>query len=269
MRRRLPAMVPVRLKLPAVLGSILLAVAGLPALRSQVTETPVTMAPGSILMRMDAISLGFEPDSAAPNQYRALALGTTLVSAGLTDSVDMEAGTQLFLRDTFNTSGMSKTDSGIGDFTFRTKWTFWKDAASGEEAAIIPYVVVPVNSSAVGNDSFEGGLILPWARDLGAGFKTEAMAEWDEFRNTSNTGYDTRWFGSADAKWNLGDTVGAYAEVTLSLSTAGASSDTGTLGGGATLSVSKNFQWDFEVSKVIGQGQNAWTEVLRFRWKIL
>jgi hypothetical protein len=95
------------------------------------------------------------------------------------------------------------------------------------------------------------------------------MAEWDEFRNVSNTRYDARWFGSADAKWDFGGMIGAYAEVTLSLSTAGGSSDTGTLGGGATLSVSKNFQWDFEVSKVIGQGENAWTEVLRFRWKIL
>lgn len=262
-------MVPVRLKFPAVLGSILLAVAGLPTLRSQVTESPVTMAPGSILMRMDAISLGFEPDSAAPNQYRALALGTTLVSAGLTDSVDAEVGTQLFLRDTFNTAGMNRTQSGIGDFTFRTKWTFWKDTASDEEAAIIPYVVVPVNSSAGGTNFVQGGLILPWAKDLGGGFKTEAMAEWDEFRNVSNTRYDTRWYGSAVAQWDFGNTFGAYAEATLSLSTAGGSTDTGTFGAGATLSISKNFQWDVELSKVIGQGQNAWTEVLRFRWKIL
>jgi hypothetical protein len=63
--------------------------------------------------------------------------------------------------------------------------------------------------------------------------------------------------------------VGAYAEATLGLSTAGSSSDTGTVGAGATLSVSKDFQWDFEVSKVIGPGRNQWTEVLRFRWKIL
>jgi hypothetical protein len=248
---------------------VLLFLAGSPGMHAQVTETPETMPPGSILMRMDAISLGFQPDSAAPNQYRALALGTTIVSAGVTDSIDMEAGTELFLRDTIDTSGIDHTSSGIGDFTFRTKWTFWKDASSGEEAAIIPYVVVPVNSSAVGNDSVEGGLIVPWEWNLGGGFKTEAMAEWDEFRNVSNTRYDTRWYGSAVAQWDFGGRVGAYAEATLSLSTAGASTDIGTFGGGATLSASKNFQWDFEVSKVIGQGRNPWTEVIRFRWKIL
>ena len=43
---------------------------------------------------------------------------------------------------------------------------------------------------------------------------------------------------------------------------------TGTVGGGATLSLSKNFQWDFEVSKVVGTGRNAWAEELRFRWML-
>jgi len=262
-------MAPARLTCPAVLGSILLAVACRPGLRAQVTETPVTIAPGSVLMRMDAISLGLEPDSAEPNQYRALALGTTIVSAGLTDSVDVEAGTQLFLRNTFSTSGSDHTQSGVGDFTLRTKWTFWRDAPSGEEAAVIPYVVVPVNSSVVGNDFVEGGVILPWARDFGGGFRAEAMAEWDEFRNVSNTRYDTRWYGSAVAQWDFGGRIGAYSEATLGLSTAGSSSDTGTLGAGATLSLSKDFQWDFEASKVVGSGRNQWTETLRFRWKIL
>ena len=254
---------------PAGLCLILFVAACRCSLQAQVTETPATIGPGSVFMRMDAISLGVEPDSAAPNQYRALALGTTLVSVGLTDSLDIETGTQLFLRDTFNSSGNVETDSGIGDFTIRTKWTFWKDPSSGEEAAVIPYVMVPVNSSAVGNNSVEGGLIVPWSRDLGAGLKAEAMAEWDEFRNVSNTRYDSRWFGSAAAQWDLGGRVGAYAEATVSLSTAGSSSDDATLGGGATLSVSKNFQWDYEVSRVIGSGRNQWTQVLRFRWKIL
>jgi hypothetical protein len=258
-----------RLTGPIGLGSALFMMACASGLRAQVTETPATIGPGSIFMRMDAISLGVEPDSAAPNQYRALALGTTLVSFGVTDSVDVETGTQLFVRDTFNSSGNVETNSGIGDFSIRTKWTFWKDPSSGQEAAVIPYVMVPVNSSAIGNNSVEGGIIVPWSRDIAAGLKAEAMAEWDEFRNVSNTRYDERWFVSAAAQWDLDGHIGAYAEATASLSTAGSSSDDATVGGGATLSISKNFQWDYEVSRVIGPGRNQWTQVLRFRWKIL
>src|ERR1022692_854485 len=147
---------------PAVLGSILILAACIPGLRAQVTESPQTIEPGGVLMRMDAISLGIRPDTAAPNQYKELALGTTLVSVRITDSVDLEFVTQLFLRDTFSTAGTDQTQSGIGDVTLRPKWTFWSDPSSGQEAAVIPYVMLPTNSSAVGNNSVEGGVIVPW-----------------------------------------------------------------------------------------------------------
>jgi hypothetical protein len=241
-----------------------------PVLRSQVTEPAQTIEPGAILMRMDAISLGVDPQTTAPNQYKAVAVGTTIVSFGVTDAVDMELGAQLFLRNTYTSdTGEDQTHSGVGDLTFRPKWTFWKDPSSGQEAAIVPYVLVPTNSSAVGNNKVEGGLILPWSMDIATGTKAGAMVEWDEFRNISNTRYDTRWYGSAYFKWDLGDTFGAYAETTLSDSTAGSSTASETLGGGATLSLSKHFTWDLEVSKVFGSGRSSWAEVLRFRWKIL
>jgi Putative MetA-pathway of phenol degradation len=250
---------------PVMLAALALA----PGLRAQVTETPKTIEPGSVLIRMDAISLGIQPDTSAPNQYKTLALGTTIVSAGITDSLDFEVGTQLFLRDTFSTSGQDETHSGIGDVSLRSKWAFWRDPSSNEEAAVIPYVMLPTHSSAVGNNSVQGGIILPWAREIAAGLKAGAMIEWDELRNVSNTRYDTRWYGSAVVQWDLGGKIGAYAEATLSASTAGSSSYTGTVGGGATLSVSRNFQWDYEISRVLGPGRNQWAQELRFRWKIL
>jgi Putative MetA-pathway of phenol degradation len=250
--------------------AILLALALVPALRSQVTETTQTIEPGGVLLRMDALSLGLDPSTTAPNQYKAVAVGTTIVSAGLTDSVDLEFGAQLFLQNTYSSdTGADQTHSGIGDLTFRPKWTFWRDPASGQAAAIVPYVMVPTHSSAVGNNSVEGGLILPWSMDIAAGTKAAAMVEWDEFRNIANTRYDTRWYGSAYLKWDLGNTLGAYAETTLSDSTAGSKSFAGTVGGGATLSLSKTFTWDLEVSRVLGSGRSSWAEVLRFRWKLL
>ena len=109
-----------------------------PALRAQVTETPQTQGAGSVLMRMDAVSFGVAEDTAAPNQYKALAVGTTLISAGITPSLDFEFGTQLFLRDTFDKAGSDHTESGIGDVTLRPKWTFWRDTETGQAAAIIP-----------------------------------------------------------------------------------------------------------------------------------
>jgi hypothetical protein len=261
---------PHRLRLaPVPLAAVLVAMAWVPALRAQVTEVPQTIEPGGVLVRMDAISLGIQPDTSAPNQYKALGLGTTLVSAGITSSVDVEVGTQLFIRDTFSSNGADHTESGIGDLLLQPKWTFWRDPSSGQAAAIIPYVMLPTDSSAVGNDSVEYGVILPWSMDVGSGIKAAAMVEWDELRNVANTRYDTRLYGSAYIKWELAGKISAYAETTLSDSTAGSATFAGTLGGGATLKVSNAFEWDFEASRVLGPGRSAWAEVIRFRWKIL
>jgi hypothetical protein len=255
---------------PAALPAVMLVLLSCaPRLGAQVTETTQTIEPGGVLVRMDAISLGIDPGTSAPNQYDALALGTTLVYAGLTDTVDLEFGAQLFLRNTYSTDGTDHTQSGIGDITLRPKWTFWRDPASGQAAAIVPFVMLPTNSKAVGNNSVQGGVILPWSMDIAAGTKAAAMVEWDELRNVANTRYDTRWYGSAELSWHLGTTLGAFAEATLSDSTAGSSTFAGTAGVGATLTVSHGFQWAFEASKVFGPGRNGWTEVLSFRWKIL
>ena len=197
---------------------------------AQATEPTQTIDPGAILIRMDAISLGIRPDAVAPNQYKSLAVGTTIVSTGLTSTVDLEVGTQLFLQDTFSTGGSSHTESGIGDVTLRPKWTFWRDPSTGQAAAIVPYVLLPTDSKAVGNNSVQGGVILPWSMDIAAGTKAAAMVEWDELRNVANTRYDTRWYGTAYIKWDLGKTLGAYAETTLSDSTAGSSTFAGTVG---------------------------------------
>jgi len=237
-------------------------------LGAQVTEVPQTIEPGHFLVRMDAISLGVKPDESEPNQYKALAFGSTIVSGGITDTLDFEVAAQLFIRDTYTVMGGSQTQSGVGDVSLRTKWTFWRDPDSHESAAVIPYLKLPTNSNGVDNHFVEGGVIVPWEMDVGAGFKAGAMLEMDELRNVADTRYDTRWYASGVAQWDLAGKVGAYAESTLSVSTAGTSSFSGTLGAGATLAVSRNFKWDFEISRVLGAARSQWTEVLRFVWRL-
>ncbi len=241
----------------------------LPALTfAQVTETTTTSGAGHVDVKMDALSVGLNQEAAAPNQYQALAAGTTIVSAGLTDNFDFQVGTQLFLRSTFTVAKIDHTETGMGNVGARFKWTFWKDDASGQALALIPYVKFPTHSQFGGSQHLLGGLILPWSMKLGLGTTAAAMVEWDQLRNITNTAYESRFYTSGYLRWDLGKFFGAYTEATMSDSTHSSSSFTGTLGAGATLTISHNFEWDFEESKVIGNGRSAWTEVLRFRWKL-
>jgi len=236
-------------------------------LGAQVTETPLTIEPGRFLLRMDAISLGFNRDTTAANKYTALGLASTIVSTGVTRDFDVQVGVDFFLRETFQYRGTNTTHSGLGDVSFRTKWTFWRDPADGAAAAVIPYVKVPTHRGGVSNDHVEGGVIVPWAMALGTGTIAGAMAQWDLLRNDANNGYDSHWYASGYVHQELGGIIGLYGEATLSASSASSSSFAGTMGGGATLELSKSIQWDYGISRGLGGRATDWVSVLRLRWR--
>lgn len=94
-------------------------------LGAQVTEAPQTVEPGKFLVEMDVVSL--EGDRTSDTKFNVFELATTFISTGLTRNVDIQAGFQFFVRSTYEDRGFSDTHSGVGDLTFRTKWTFWRD----------------------------------------------------------------------------------------------------------------------------------------------
>jgi hypothetical protein len=235
---------------------------------AQVTETPQTMAPGDVLLRVDAITVGVDQDTSAPNQYRTVGAGWALLSTGLDKTLDVEVGTQLYVRDDYQLLGSNHSSSGLGDITVRSKWTFWQDSSQDEAVALIPYVDLPNHNEVGGNGHTEGGLIMPWAMQVAPGVKAGAMGEVDELRNVANTRYDTRLYASAYLQATVLGKLGAYGEATASTSTGGGSSTWATVNLGATLSASSNFQWDYEIGRVVGPSATQWTQTLRFRWKL-
>ena len=69
------------------------------------------------------------------------------------------------------------------------------------------------------------------------------------------------------AKQHLVGSLGVYAETTLAVSSASLSSFTGGIGGGATLDVSKYLQFDYGLSRGLGNRATDWINVLRVRWQ--
>ncbi len=236
-------------------------------LGAQVTETPQTIAPGSFFLRMDAISIGVNRDRVEPSRYNALGLASTILSTGLTRDVDLEVGVQFFVKQTVQLGGTRTSHSGRGDVSLRSKWTFWRDPTRGAAAAVIPYVKLPSNTGGVGNNHTEGGVIVPWSMSLGGGTELGAMGQWDILRNAGNTRYDSRWFASGFLHQHLIGSLGAYAETTLAVSSASASTLAGTLGGGVTFDLKKKLQLDYGLSRGLGGQATDWIHVLRLRWE--
>jgi hypothetical protein len=246
--------------------SLVLALFLVASLHAQVTETPQTIAPGKFFLRMDAVTVGVNRDSAAPDKYTALGLASSILSIGLTSDVDVQFGAQFFVRETYQYRGARSSRTGWGDTSIRAKWTFWRDVPGGAAAAVIPFVKIPSKTTGIGNNHVEGGFIVPWSKTLGPGSEAGAMAEWDLLRNDANNGYDSRWFTSGFVRQHIVGGFGVYAEATLQVSSASASSFAGTMGGGATFDFSKTFQLDYGLSRGLGNRATDWTGVVRLRW---
>jgi hypothetical protein len=244
-----------RLSLALILG---LAGGGLGA---QITEHPDTVAPGRFLLEMDAISLTLNKE--AGSKYTAFGAASTFLSTGLTENWDIQVGAELFISQKFDSGGSTDRTSGIGDVFVRTKYRFYHNAETGTAVALIPYAKIPTNSGGVGNDSVEGGFIIPWTTKLAGGFHFDAMAELDFTRNDADDGYDTYWYASAALSRPVTRGIGLYGEVALGKSS-GTSSAEGVMGGGVTVAVSENTWWDIATYKGISNGAADWNHVIRF-----
>lgn len=235
------------------------------ALSAQVTEVPQTVAPGKFLLEMDGIRLSVDRVDAAGYRYDGLGLATTLVSTGLTRNIDVQAGFQLFHRETVEFGGTRDSDSGLGDLSLRLKWKFWEDVEFGAAAAVIPYVKVPTEST-VGNNAVEGGFIVPWAMHLNEGTVAGAMFRWDMVRNPAGNGYDSRWAVTGYAERQLLLGIKAYAEAILEASSSGGSDSAGMVGVGARWQLGDMVELDYELLKGLNARASEWTHVLRVNW---
>lgn len=261
-----------RSRRPAVLGPcaiiaalMLLAVGRLAA---QVTESPMTVAPGHFLLKMDVVSLEFEDQASVPvdTRYSAVGVGATFVTTGLAEHVDLQLGLELFLHARLKTNGGTRSNSGIGDVYVRPKWTFWSDPGLQALAAVMPYVKLPTNSGGVGNHAAEGGIIVPWSMALDRGYRAGAQAEWAFVRNDADNGYDSRWATSLVLQGDLNPSVGLYVESTLALTSAGVSRTALTAGGGITVEATRRMQLDLAAYAGLTRGAADWNPVLRLRW---
>lgn len=233
-----------------------------PTLRGQITESPETTAPGTLRFEIDALRLSLNREGG--EKARGVAIASSLLSTGLTSSVDLQVGVDTFLQERVDFRGGHSTRSGVGDMTFRAKWCFWKDEKIGA-AAVIPFVIVPTASAGLGTPATTGGLIVPWERKLSEGLTLGAMAQWTHQRNATDTGYGSAWSITAVLNQEITSALSAYAETTLDAA-GSLANGSGSGGVGLLWQVTKRLQLDYEVLRGIGGRSTDWTHVWRVNW---
>ena len=244
------------------LAALLLAAGAAAGLWAQITETPVTVQPGRFLLEADLLSLSLDRDG--DDKYTAFGAGLVFLTTGVTRRLDVQVGAQLYLSHDYDIEGISDSDSGVGDVYLRTKWHFYESTSTWTSVAVIPYVKIPTNGG-VGNDSVEGGVIIPWETRVWGDVRLSAMAQVDIRRNAADDGFDTYWYASAAATRQLTKRIGLYGEAAIAKSSGGEDHE-GLLGIGATYALSDNLWFDLAAYHGLSPGATDWDYVLRFNY---
>jgi hypothetical protein len=204
--------------------------------RPDATESPRTVDAG--YFQVESSLLGYARDRSGGEKFDAWTWGETNIKYGINDSMDLQLVLAPYVREVTRTDGLRQQSEGFGDVTLRLKWNLWGNDEGKTAFAIFPYVKIP-SGTAVSNDNWEGGVILPWAMELcdgvGLGLQAEFGYVWDE------GDYEVDFSHTAVLGFDVTDQLGLYIEY---LGVAGGHPYEAYASGGVTWAFTKTFQWD-------------------------
>jgi hypothetical protein len=216
--------------------------------RPDQTESPYTVDAGHFQIEMDFAKFTYDRDPSGGSDVRTRdwSVAPVNLKVGLLNSVDLQLMIDPYVSSTVEdrATGLRTKASGFGDVTTRLKINFWGNDAGKTALAVMPFVKWPLSASEVRNGKTEGGVIVPFGVDLGAGWGLCAMTEVD-FVSDGAGGYDTEFINSVTLARDFTERVGGYVEFFTVTSRAPGYQWQGQLDLGVTVALGANAQLDF------------------------
>lgn len=186
--------------------------------RPDVTESPFTLESGRVQLEASVVSYTRDRRNPEGDDRRVTIWNVmpTNVRIGVRPDFELQVISDNFLdvEVVQPSAGVHERRRGFGDVTLRVKQNFWGNDGGASALGLIPFVKLPTSSAGLGNRSVEGGIILPFARELGRGWSLGAMTEADAVRNDADDGYVARWINTATIGRDLTERLGLFAELT-------------------------------------------------------
>lgn len=134
---------------------------------------------------------------------------------GLTDDIDIEINVPplVSLRQSDTASGTTQRNSGVGDLYLRAKANLTGNRDAGWNVAIEPFLKAPTARAPIGNDAWEGGLLVPLAANLSDRWAIGITPEIDRVENGAGAGGHTAIAGSVGLTRAMGRGVSLTGEV--------------------------------------------------------
>ena len=212
--------------------------------RPDFTEAAITVPAGHFQAEISFFDLS--RDTTAGTRTESDMLGNVNLKLGLSDDVDIQFVFDAFRETRTTTGGVLTESEGFGDLTTRLKINLWGNDGGGTAFALFPYVKIPTGS-ALSNDKWEGGIILPFSMDLTDEVSFGAMLQPNLVYDATSNGYDLDWIHTFVFGLPVTETVGTYLEY-VGIAGSGAGLDYQAIfSGGFTWAAAENVQFDFGV----------------------
>lgn len=177
----------------------------------------------------------------------SLAIGSTAVKYGLSDSMHVEVAGAPYVRNRERSDDGRTTDSGFGDVTVKVKQRLTAPDAAFS-AALVPFVKLPTASRRVGNGKVEGGLVVALSSSIGeTPFSLSSSPELDLIADADGGGYHLAAAGGLGLGIAATDRLSLAAELWTGWDWDEATTRQSSLGGNAAFLITDNLQIDGQI----------------------
>lgn len=210
--------------------------------RPDTTESPYTVDAGHYQVELSFVDFVYDQENGARSD--TLTAMPMNLKAGLLNNVDLQLVLDPYVNQRTKAGGRSQRIDGFGDTSVRLKINLWGNDGGPTALALMPYIKFPTAADDLGNDDLEGGLIIPFAMDLPAGFSLGAMLELDIVRDTADRDYGLGILHTVTLGHELCLGFSGYIEYAgTSFIDVGATYEA-VIGGGLTYPIGENVQLD-------------------------
>lgn len=175
------------------------------------TLTPYTVDAGHFQLETDIVDYFYDKEGNIVTKGWVVGWGT--IKIGLLDRVDLGISSRTYtdMEVENKTTGTKTTDSGFGNLTTSLKINLWGNEGDTKTAlALNPYVTFPT-SGLNGDDNYSTGVSVPFATEIGYGFRLGAMVGID-FDEDAAGDWDTSFTTGVSLRRDIFGDLDGYGE---------------------------------------------------------
>ena len=212
--------------------------------RPDKTESPYTVDAGHFQLEMDFVT--FTQDTSDGVRTETWNVAPVNLKVGVLNQVDAQFvfDNYMYVRTTDHATHSTTTQSGVGDLTMRLKINLWGDDNGPTAFGLLPFVKIPTSTDHLGDNSVEGGMILPLAVKLPGDWDLGTEVAASEMRNDTSPGHHAEFIQSVTLDHGIVGKLSGYCEFFSDISTTGGPGWIGTVDVGLEYLVTENVQLD-------------------------